>query len=45
MDILFFLVVLSLALGLVWLVGFMWAIKAKQFDDLEGNAARILRDD
>ena len=45
MDILFFLVILSLLLGVVWLASFMWAMKNKQFDDLDGNAERILRDD
>ena len=30
---------------LLWLAGFMWAMKSGQFDDLEGNAERILRDD
>lgn len=45
MDILLYLIPVALTLGLLWLAGFMWAMKNGQFDDMEGNAARILRDD
>lgn len=45
MDILLYLIPLALMLGLVGLAGFMWALKSGQFEDLEGNAERILRDD
>lgn len=45
MDILLYLIPIALTLGLVGLVGFMWALKNDQFDDMEGNAHRILLDD
>lgn len=45
MDVLIFLIPVALALGLVGLVGFFWALKSGQFEDLEGEAYRILRDD
>lgn len=45
MDILLILIPLALVLGLIWLGSFMWAMKSGQFEDLEGNAERILRDD
>lgn len=45
MDILLYLIPIALTLGLIWLLGFMWAMKNGQFEDLEGNAERILEDD
>lgn len=45
MDILLYLIPIALSLGFAWLMGFMWALKSGQFDDLEGNAERILKDD
>ncbi len=39
------LVPLALALGLVGLIGFFWALRSGQFDDLDGDALRILMDD
>ncbi len=45
MEILLYLIPIALTLGLVGLVGFMWALKNDQFDDMEGNAHRILLDD
>lgn len=40
-----FLIVLSLALGLVaWLL-FMWTVKSGQYDDPEGPKYRMLDDD
>ncbi len=38
----FFLVPLSLGLGLVGLASFAWALHSGQFDDPEGDARRIL---
>ena len=43
-----FLVVLipvSLVLGLVGLIAFIWTVRSDQYDDDQGNAARILLDD
>lgn len=45
MEILLFLIPLAFILGLAALWGFMWALKSGQFEDLEGEAARILKDD
>ncbi|MFK5997926.1 MAG: cbb3-type cytochrome oxidase assembly protein CcoS [Rhodobacterales bacterium] len=45
MTILLFLIPISLFMGGIGLVAFLWAIKSKQFDDPEGNAARILLDE
>jgi len=45
MTILLFLIPISLFMGGIGLVAFLWAIKSKQFEDPEGNAARILLDD
>ncbi len=45
MDILIYLIPIALTLGLLWLAGFMWAMKSGQFEDVEGNAERILRND
>jgi cbb3-type cytochrome oxidase maturation protein len=42
---LLFLIPIALAMGLVGLVGFLWALRAGQFDDLDGAAGRILFDD
>ena len=33
------------ALGALGLIGFLWALRSRQYDDLEGAAARILFDD
>ncbi|MEM7295260.1 MAG: cbb3-type cytochrome oxidase assembly protein CcoS [Pseudomonadota bacterium] len=44
MNILVVLVPCSLALGLGALVAFIWTLKADQYDDLEGDAARVLFD-
>jgi cbb3-type cytochrome oxidase maturation protein len=45
MNALLFLIPLALALGLLGLVAFLWALKSGQFDDLDGAAHRILFDD
>ena len=45
MDILTYLIPVSLLLGGVGLVAFFWALKDHQFDDPEGNASRILKPD
>jgi cbb3-type cytochrome oxidase maturation protein len=39
------LIPVALLLGLTGLVGFLWALKTGQFDDLDGAANRILFDD
>jgi len=44
MDILFLLVPLSVVLALMVIALFAWALQAGQFDDIEDEGLRILRD-
>ena len=44
MDILLLLVPLALFMGLLGLVGFLWNLRAGQYEDLDGAASRILFD-
>lgn len=45
MNVLIYLVPIALTLGLAGLIAFFWALKNNQFDDLDGAAHRILRDE
>ena len=45
MDVLAYLIPVSLALGGVGLLAFVWAMKARQFEDPEGDSRRILSRD
>ncbi len=45
MEILSILIPVSLLLGSVGLLAFIWAMKTKQFDDPSGDANRILMKD
>lgn len=45
MDILYLLIPMSVALVFVIGVLFWWSLRSGQFEDLEGPAYRILRDD
>jgi len=45
MEILTILIPVSLLLGGIGLLAFFWALKSKQFDDPQGDAARILKTD
>ena len=45
MDSLYLLIPLSVLLVLAILVGLRWAVDRGQFEDLEQEAERILRDD
>ncbi|NVK18986.1 MAG: cbb3-type cytochrome oxidase assembly protein CcoS [Methylocystaceae bacterium] len=45
MESLLYLIPAMLLLGGLGLAGFLWALKSGQYDDMEGNAARILYDD
>lgn len=40
-----FLIPIALLLGLAGLAAFFWALKAGQFEDMDGSALRILIDD
>jgi cbb3-type cytochrome oxidase maturation protein len=45
MEILAYLIPVSLTLGVVALAAFFWALRRGQFDDPKGDAARFLSDD
>ena len=45
MEVLVYLIPIALLLGIVGLGAFLWSLKNKQFEDLEGDANRILFDD
>ena len=45
MDILAYLIPISLLLGGVGLLGFLWTLRSNQYDDPEGDANRILSDE
>ena len=45
MESLLLLIPLAIALGLLGLGAFLWALRSGQFDDLDGAAQRILIDD
>jgi cbb3-type cytochrome oxidase maturation protein len=45
MDILFLLIPFSVVLVLAILGGLWWAVERGQFDNVDGEAERILRDD
>lgn len=42
---LLFLIPMALGLGVLGLAAFLWSLKAGQYEDLDGAAARILDDD
>ncbi|MEZ5866421.1 MAG: cbb3-type cytochrome oxidase assembly protein CcoS [Geminicoccaceae bacterium] len=42
---LLYLIPIALLLGFLGLMGFLWALRTGQFDDLDGAAERILFDD
>ena len=44
MNVLVILIPVSLTLGFVGLLGFLWSIRAQQYDDPVGQASRILLD-
>ena len=44
MNVLLYLIPISLVLGGAGLAAFVFALRTGQFDDPEGNAARILED-
>ena len=45
MNVLVYLLPLALLLGFAGLAGFMWALKRRQFEDLEGPGWRAISDD
>ncbi len=42
MDILLYLIPITLTLGALGLAGFFWALRHRQFDDPEGDSQRAL---
>ncbi|KAA9006083.1 cbb3-type cytochrome oxidase assembly protein CcoS [Histidinibacterium aquaticum] len=45
MDVLVYLIPVSLGLGLLGLGAFWWTLRSRQYDDPEGDKHRILRTD
>lgn len=45
MNVLLFLIPTALGLAAIALVAFLWSVKVRQYDDLQGSALRILSDD
>ncbi len=45
MDVLYGLIPLMILLGLIGVGVFIWSVRSGQYDDLEGDANRILMDD
>lgn len=45
MEILAYLIPISLGLGALGLAGFYWALKNGQFEDPKGDGSRFLNDD
>ena len=45
MSVLIFLIPIALATALLGLAAFLWSLKSKQYDDLQGAASRILFED
>ena len=45
MDIIYTLIPLMIGLGLIGVIIFIWSVRSGQYDDLEGDAHRILMDD
>ena len=45
MEMLVYLIPVSLLLGGIGLAAFLWSLKHRQYDDPEGDANRILSDD
>ncbi len=45
MSVLLFLIPITLFLGLLGLAAFLWNLRNKQYEDLEGSANRILFDE
>jgi cbb3-type cytochrome oxidase maturation protein len=45
MNALVALVPLSVVMGAIGLLAFLWSVRSSQYDDLDGAAQRILMDD
>lgn len=45
MEIIAYLIPISLGLGGLGLAAFVWALRGRQFDDPKGDAERVLREE
>jgi len=45
MDVLSYLIPISLILGAIGLVGFLYTVRSNQYDDPDGDSRRILSDE
>lgn len=45
MNVLLYLIPAALGLASIALVAFLWSVKVRQYDDLQGSALRVLSDD
>jgi len=45
MNVLLYLIPIALVLSLVGLIAFVWTLKSGQYEDLDGEAQRILMDE
>ena len=45
MTALYYLIPIALLLGVIGLAAFIWSLRTGQYEDLEGEAHRALRDD
>lgn len=45
MDIVVFLIPAAVFMGLIGLAAFFWSLRSGQYEDLQGDAQRILIDD
>ncbi|MGL4973881.1 MAG: cbb3-type cytochrome oxidase assembly protein CcoS [Bosea sp. (in: a-proteobacteria)] len=45
MNVLVYLLPLALSLGALGLVGFVWSLRTRQFEDLQGAGWRAIADD
>ncbi|MGZ5896808.1 MAG: cbb3-type cytochrome oxidase assembly protein CcoS [Xanthobacteraceae bacterium] len=45
MNVLVFLLPAALALGLAGLFAFLWSLRSRHYEDLDGAALRVLGDD
>jgi cbb3-type cytochrome oxidase maturation protein len=45
MNVIVYLLPLALGLGALGLIGFLWALRSGQYEDLEGAGERVLADD
>ena len=45
MNVLIYLLPMALGLGLIGLLGFLWALRSGQYNDVDGAALRVLSDD